>query len=161
MNFIYNYETSDSSEMSWDFSNNQENFEYSSQPKRQKLQQINVNIMYNTNSSHISKLEKRNQRERNRVEKVNREFNCLRQLLADSSSYKQFCIKNQLKTNNNEKENKTKNNLSKVKLLRTAIDYIRHLKDLLDLEHNPNMNDLMDDISQFELENIESFYNFF
>ena len=61
MNFIYNYETSDSSEMSWDFSNNQENFEYSSQPKRQKLQQINVNIMYNTNSSHISKLEKRNQ----------------------------------------------------------------------------------------------------
>ena len=87
MNFIYNYETSDSSEMSWDFSNNQENFEYSSQPKRQKLQQINMNLMFNTNSSHISKLEKRNQRERNRVEKVNREFNCLRQLLANSSSY--------------------------------------------------------------------------
>ncbi|KAK6630285.1 hypothetical protein RUM44_004952 [Polyplax serrata] len=86
-------------------------------------------IFSSQNSPNLSKsqplsIARRNARERNRVKQVNEGFATLRNRIPDyiSEAY------------NEEKGRKSAKKLSKVETLRMAVDYIRHLEDLLELK---------------------------
>jgi hypothetical protein len=82
-----------------------------------------------------SKLEKRNARERKRVQQVNLEFQKLRKLLINvKTKNKQQEEKMDFDEDFDETPNSQINSnkrISKVKTLRCAIDYIKHLQDIL------------------------------
>ncbi len=123
---------------------------------RRPLQSISTNTCHATPAmiNELTRIEKRNERERNRVEKVNKEFAKLRELLLHSAGFKSFSMSRKNNPNHHStranKENRAKkmtsSNLSKVKTLRAAIDYIQHLKSILDISQTPHYE------NQFQLQ---------
>jgi len=96
------------------------------------------------------RLDKRNARERNRVRQVNKEFERLRQVLVQSNFFYQLeesepvnsktssdsslCMDFLMEKENYEDEHKHRDKckkLSKLRILKLAIDYIQHLSELL------------------------------
>ncbi|RNA10921.1 hypothetical protein BpHYR1_043332 [Brachionus plicatilis] len=98
--------------------------------KKMCLTEVDVNSM--------DRVEKRNARERNRVKLVNNEFENLRQIILNS----EFCrdmVNNGWDTSSNDESNCSIKSLyskrvSKLKILKTAIEYINYLSDFLELD---------------------------
>lgn len=137
------FNVNDCFDMEWDLLSQEETdlnlLNTNSTTIRRPLQSVNSNIMQNKENNHtysVTKLAKRNERERNRVEKVNQKFNQLRQIL-NNSNIKHFMDVDENKENRRSTTatNRLKHkatNLSKVKTLRAAIDYIQYLKSLVE-----------------------------
>lgn len=102
----------------------------------------------------LEKIEKRNARERNRVKLVNNEFDVLRNLLLNS----EFCrdlVNNGLNSSSNDESSGSISSLcpkriSKLKILRTAIEYISYLTNLLENAENKNSCNLDQDFFSFD-----------
>ena len=94
---LFNVNDDDCFEMEWDLLSQEETdlnlLNTNSTTIRRPLQSVNSNIMQNKENNHtnsLTKLAKRNERERNRVEKVNQKFNQLRQILNNSYSFYKY-----------------------------------------------------------------------
>ena len=99
------------------------------QGSNKKLKSIEntINSSSNQISHSLAKFEYRNERERRRVEKVNAEFKNLEETLLNA---------NLIECSEHEKENCSSKarGLSKVKILRLALEYIEHLSGLLEVD---------------------------
>lgn len=92
----------------------------------------------------LGKIEKRNARERNRVKLVNSEFENLRNLLLNSEICNNL-INNGHYSNGNDESNGSiaslsSKRISKLKILRIAIEYISYLSNLLENAENSNLD---------------------
>ena len=124
-----------------------------------RINEINsLNSTQRNDSKRITaaRLQKRNERERNRVEKLNKEFRALGQVLSNATNFSFNLIRDNTSSNSscsyeeNDKENmssfvQTKSrlnskskHLSKVKILQNAIDYISYLTNLLENDNEAN-----------------------
>ena len=117
-----------------------------SSSKRPCLVEINTNCMND-------KIQKRNARERNRVKLVNHEFDNLRQILLQSEFCRDY-ISNGCESTSNDETNDSINSInskrfSKLKILRTAIEYINHLSSLLQNSETSDLDFL--DLSNHDL----------
>jgi hypothetical protein len=100
--------------------------------KKEKAQ-VFVNVKFFGPDSTV-RLEKRNARERNRVMNVNKEFNRLKELIVTSEYFEKIITSGLL---GNINTNKCINRrLSKLKILKFAIAYIKYLRSLLDDSNN-------------------------
>ncbi|CAF0711628.1 unnamed protein product [Brachionus calyciflorus] len=122
--------------------------------KRQCLADIDTNCrQLNT------RIEKRNARERNRVKLVNCEFEKLRKIILDSDYCRDF-LSSSCETCSNDETNDSivsigSKRISKLKILRTAIDYINHLSGILkNSEVQKDQNDLSN-LSHNDLFNLD------
>jgi hypothetical protein len=100
-----------------------QNFHYVLYNSKMQAELCNANAIQSGNISHVinrqhTQLEKRNARERKRVQQVNSEFQKLRKLIVQSSMLVMPA-------------NDLSKRISKVKILNVAINYIRHLQDIL------------------------------
>lgn len=93
--------------------------------RRKVFQDIDVNTMAVGGCFDARKIEKRNARERNRVRVVNDSFDELRRLVLAS----EFCMRKIIDSNEQEAMHGKK--LSKVRILRLAIEYIEHLSSIV------------------------------
>lgn len=134
--------------------------------KRKHLGELDVNSVSSKHSSFSDpkKIEKRNARERNRVRVVNEEFEKLRRLVLDSD----YCMRKIMNDDSSDQEAVVHGKkLSKLRVLRLAIEYIEYLSTVTaspvaantdcyqsnyDTCEFAHLSTMLDDLEDFDIE---------